>query len=228
MSEEEPDRGELMHPYEHPYRHFVPMIWRDGRAKQLALLGGGSVAVGVVLSVVGGSIGWLALAALPFSIAFALLLQITLEAALVVHRFSRAWDDRSELGDVRESRPHAADARHDVVHDEHAVTVEETGHLYIWRYRPLRVMDDAGDDEVLVPGRPRYAARVVEERPLDLDPAVAAEQLADAQAHAAALEAAAIERAQRRSVEHERRRELAAETSSTVEALKHLTGQRRD
>jgi hypothetical protein len=58
-----------------------------------------------------------------------------------------------------------------------------------------------------------------------LDAARAAEQLADAQDHAARLEAAAIERALDDLARDDQARELLAETRSTGEALRDITGQ---
>ena len=56
----------------------------------------------------------------------------------------RAWRQRSELRDVLEQRPHAGSEDPDLVHDLFAVTVEDDGWLYTWRYRPLRVGRGAG------------------------------------------------------------------------------------
>ena len=57
------------------------------------------------------------------------------------------------------------------------------------------------------------------------DAAVAAEQLAAAQQHAADLEAAAIERGRAELVEREAALDLAVETQSTAAALRRITGQ---
>jgi hypothetical protein len=218
-------RAELLAPYLHPYREFVPRIWSDAHMQRVGLVGGVSAVGGSLATAATGSVGWVMLGLIPAFVALMIFLRVTAEAALVVWRFSRPWDERSELGTVRLRRPHAAEADGSVLHDEFAVTVEDTGHLYVWRYTPLAVMDDAPAGEVVVPGRPRYAAAVVEQRPLDPDPAPAAEQLAEMQALAAQYEVRASDDARAAALDAGRRRELQAETSSTAAALKHLTGQ---
>jgi hypothetical protein len=144
----------------------------------------------------------------------------TVRGARDVRRLGRAWDEHSELGDVRARRPHAPERDRELAHDEYAVTVEDDGRLFVWRFSPLAVTRPVPDGHVPVPGRPRYAATVVEQRDLSPDPARAAERLADTQEHAARLE----EQARARASE---RHELQTETSSTAAALRHLTGQSR-
>ncbi|HWT91926.1 MAG TPA: hypothetical protein VN238_02945, partial [Solirubrobacteraceae bacterium] len=127
---------------------------------------------------------------------------------------------------VRARRPHAGARDPELVHDEYAVTVEDTGHLRLWRFQALLVGEDARPREVLVPGRPQHSAGVVEERPFDhADAARAAEQLADLQERAAALEAEARDQARRRLAEAHEHGELAEDIATTAAALRHLTGQ---
>jgi hypothetical protein len=142
-----------------------------------------------------------------------------------IWRLGREWDQPSELGTVRASRPHAGEIDEALAHDEFAVTVEDTGHFLIWRFTPLSVVTASAPGEVHVPGRPRWSADVVEEHPLVPDAARAAEQLVEVQQRAAQLEAEARETARERAIASERRRELERETSSTAAALRHLTGQ---
>jgi hypothetical protein len=219
-------RAELLRPYEHPYREFVPAVWREARTGRTALIGGAALVGGSVATAATDFDLWAVAGTFAALVALWIVLRVTLEATVVIWRFSRPWDERSELGTVCARRPHAGEADPELVHPEFAVTVEETGQLLVWRFRPLAVMEVAREGEVLVPGRPRYAADVVEERPLDPDPARAAEALAETQERAAQLEAEAREAARQGRIDAAQRRELEQETSSTAAALQHLTGQR--
>lgn len=148
------------------------------------------------------------------------------QGAWTIAKSTRRWDARSELGTVRARRPHAGDADARLVHAEYAVTVEDTGELFVWHYLPLAVDAPAPPAMVEVPGRPRWAADVVERLALDTtDTARAAEQLVAAQARAAELELAARQDAEGALARREARDELAAETAAAALPLRHLTGQ---
>lgn len=137
--------------------------------------------------------------------------------------------DESELGRVRAQRPHASDADPRLVHDEYAIAVADGGRLVMWRFTPLLADQGPEPGAVLVDGRPRYGAMTAEETRFDpRDVALAAEQLADAQRNAAVREAAAIESAKQREAAEEAASELAAETESTGDALRGVTGQGRE
>jgi hypothetical protein len=102
-----------------------------------------------------------------------------------------------------------------------------SGHLVTWRFRPLAVTEMAGEEELEIPGRPRYAAAPVAHEPFEaVDAARATEQLVAAQERAAALEADAAGTAREARDGAWRQAELAAETASTAAALQRLTGQR--
>jgi hypothetical protein len=137
--------------------------------------------------------------------------------------------DDPELGRVRARRPHAYDADPQLVHDEYAIAVGEGGRLVMWRFTPLGAEDPVDPGAREIGGRPRYAALPVEETRFDpRDVALAAEQLAAAQQNAAVREAAAIETARTRHAAQEAASELSAETESTGEALRAVTGQERE
>jgi hypothetical protein len=213
-------RRELLAPYDHPYRLEAWLTWRT----QPTLRGQAKLA-GVL--VVGGAIGAIALSPLLLlTVAVGALLAAfsgTLLAALTfasVRRTKRAWRQKSELGTVRERRPHAGARDPELAHDEFAVSAEDDGRLVTWRFRPLALSKDAHDGEVEVPGRPRYAASPVADEPFDAeDAARAAEQLVLAQDRAAELEEAAADAARDGA-------ERAIETRSTAAALQRATGQR--
>ena len=222
-------REELERPYRHPYRVMVGGTAREPAFRQaVARL---AILPAVLTALVGLADPGAALPTAAVAAAFVLLCALLLLArtTLQVHAITRRWDARTELEDVRRRRPHAAEADPGTAHHEFAVTVEDDGVLAVWRLRPLALGVQAAGDEVLVLGRPCYAATVVEEHPFDPhDAAHAAEQLAEAQARAAELEQRAIEAAHRRLGEAEAADVLALETSSTAAALQHLTGQRRE
>jgi spore maturation protein CgeB len=101
-----------------------------------------------------------------------------------------------------------------------------SGRLVTFAFTPLAAYEAASKETVLITGIPRYAA--IEHAVTRFDPvdaARAAEQLAEAQDHAARLEAAAIERAVEELANEDEARELVAETRSTGEALRDITGQ---
>lgn len=227
MPDEPALRGELLDPYRHPYRRYVPLLFHTTNARHVVVAGGAVGAAGIVLTVATEYPGWLLLSAFASMVTALLIARWAAEVALAVRRLSRVWDEPSELEAVRAHRPHGGERDEDLVHDEFAVTAEETGHLFLWRLTPLSVNVDPAPGEVLVPGRPRHAAVVVEERPLDPDAARAAEQLVEAQEDAARLEAEAREEAVRRRAAVIERGELERESASTAAALQHLTGQTR-
>lgn len=102
----------------------------------------------------------------------------------------------------------------------------DDGRLVTFRYTPLMAGEPPARGAVLITGTPRYEA--LEECAGRFDPedaALAAEQLAEAQAHAARLEAAGIERAQTELDEREAAYDRALETHSTAAALRRITGQ---
>lgn len=225
MPDEPALRGELTYPYRHPYRQYVPLLFHTTNARHV-LLGGGAVVVGSgALAAATGDAEWLLGGVVAVLVTLLLMARWVAEVAFVVRRFSRGWDEPSELEAVRAQRPHRAERDEEIVHDEYAVTAEDSGHLFVWRFRPLSVDADPAPGELLVPGRPRHAAAVMEERPLEADAARAAEQLVEAQEEAARLEAEAREDAVRRRVEAIERGELERESASTAAALQHLTGQ---
>jgi hypothetical protein len=222
-----PQRAELMAPYRHPWRSCAQTVWSDSRGLRAGVaLGGGCTVAGVVGVVTGPQlwgllavVGVLVLGYMAFLLAW-----LTAAAALPL---VRAWRQGSMLRDVLEKRPHAGSEDPDLAHDLFAVSVQDDGWLYTWRYRPLAWDEQPGLEDVEVPGRPRYAAEVVDERRFDArDAAIAAEQLVAAQDGAAkreawaAAEAAAIaERADLDADELE-------EARSTAAALQRSTGQR--
>jgi hypothetical protein len=223
-----PRRHELEAPYRHPYRFAGAEVWRTtpslrGQAKLAGAL------------VVGGAVGALVLErlllmVLAIGIVLALcdlaawLFWTTGEAARQIGRGRQ----KSELRAVREHRPHAGEADLDVAHDEFAVAVEDDGRLVTWRFRPLAVQEEPEDDEVEVPGRPRYGARLYSERPFDVqDAAVAAAQLFAAQERAAAMELDAIAAGHDGITDASARAERAIEARTTAAALRRATGQDR-
>jgi hypothetical protein len=227
MAEEVQQRAELMAPYRHPARHVAAVVWRETFAVRAMMAVGVLCTVAGVAGVVAGEpllelllvVGLMTLAAMGFSWG-----SVTASGTLPL---LRAWRQRSELRDVLEQRPHAGSEDPDLVHDLFAVTVEDDGWLYTWRYRPLRWDEEPALERVEVPGRPRYEAEVILERRFDArDAARAAEQLVEAQEGAARREALAAAQAahvvERAALsEHE-----AEETRTTAAALQRSTGQR--
>jgi hypothetical protein len=221
-----PRRDELEAPYRHPFRVTGAATWRALPRVRL------QAALAAVL-IVGGGIGTAAVSPLlvltvAVGVLVALLALMTWSLPTVSGGLAlqRAWRQKSELRAVREARPHAGDSDPELVHDEFAVTAEDDGWLLTWRFRPLRVAEQAGDDEVEVPGRPRYAARAISEARFDAhDTAVAAEQLVAAQEDAAAREARAAAAAHDGITDATERAELAIEARTTAAALRRATGQ---
>ena len=226
MSDVTASREELLHPYLHPYRKFLPVAMREAHVARTYTVAGAAAVGGFGATALTGSPLWGFLGVVVTLYLLALVLKAVLEATVVIYRFSKPWDDTSELGTIRARRLHAGEHDRELVHPEYAVTVEDTGHLWIWRFDPLPVMDVAPPGTVLVPGRPRYAASMVEERAFDPDATRAAEELVEAQERAAELEQQARDAARRQLSDAAQRREIDEETASTAAALKHLTGQR--
>jgi hypothetical protein len=227
MADVPAQRAELMAPYRQPARHVAAVVWRRTFAVRALMAVGVLCTVAGAAGVVAGEpllelllvVGLLTLISMGFSWGY-----VTAAETLPL---LRAWRQRSVLRDVLEKRPHAGSEDPDLVHDLFAVTVEDDGWLYTWRYRPLAWDEQPGLEQVEVPGRPRYAAEVILERRFDArDAARAAEQLVEAQEHAAereALAAAAVAHVveQAELNEHE-----AEEARTTAAALQRSTGQR--
>ncbi|WP_445148402.1 hypothetical protein [Baekduia sp. Peel2402] len=223
-----PRRGALEGPYQHPFRESAGAIWHaQPTLRHQAALSG--------VLIVGGWIGALALSSILFlTVAAGAMLGLfvllvlgwwSLRDGLALIRRAR---QKSELRSVLEARPHAGEQDADFAHELFAVSAEDDGWLYTWRFRPLRLREQPDDDEVEVPGRPRYAAEVVTEARFDVhDAARAAEQLVLAQDAAATREAAAAATAFDGVHDAATRAELAQEARSTAAALQRATGQRR-
>jgi len=213
--------------YERPYARWLPVAWRINRVPQALVLA-------VVLAGVAAIEGWTGdgsdvlslLALLTGLAALGWTAWVTATASAVIREQTADWEpERTELPTVRERRPHGAEADRLVAHDEYAVAVADA-EFVLWRFRPLRAAEEPGSDELLIRGVPRYAASIAGVRPLDADDtARAAEQLVAAQEEAAALETAAAERARGGVAAAAEAAALAAETASTVRALRGITGQ---
>jgi hypothetical protein len=227
MADEVQERAELMAPYRHPARYCGREVWRHVREVRYGVVLGG-------VSTVAGGVGFVAgsiLLGLLLVVGVLVLLYMGGAWAYLTARETikllRAWRQRSVLRDVLEKRPHAGSEDPDLVHDLFAVTVEDDGWLYTWRYRPLAWDEHPGLEQVEVPGRPRYEAEVILERRFDArDAARAAEQLVEAQEGAARREALAAAQAahvvERAALsEHD-----AEEARTTAAALQRSTGQR--
>ena len=216
-----------MAPYRRPFRHVLAVTWRGSRQMRHA-------SVLAVLSWL-GVIAWrrrrLGRAARRVrhrrDLSSIAALQWLATIGHARRGCKRTWRGRTELGTVRRGRPQAGGEDPDLVHDEFAVSVEDEGFLVTWRFRPLGVGDQLTEDEIEVPGRPRYGASPAEQRAFDaFDAARAAEQLVEAQARAAEREARAIQAADLATADAARRAEIAAEARSTAAALQRVTGQR--
>lgn len=221
-------REELTAGYEHPYRRWIPVAWEYEKApRNVAIAAAACVAAAVADQVDGPDPVWVASALVLAAGVLVWLAWITFNAALIVGSRIRDWDESEhELADVRRRRPHAAERDPQLAHDEYAVAVGENADLVTWRFRPLPADVDLPAGAILVTGKPRYAATPLLDRPYDpVDAARAAEQLAEAQEEAAALEQEAIARAARGLDEARTARELEAEARGTGAALRRITGQ---
>jgi hypothetical protein len=221
-------RGELMAPYEHPYRHALAETWRHQaelrRATTLAVVLWPAGAVGAAAGV--ELLGLLA--GLGATIATVVVVLWLIALLRMGWRLTRSWRPTTELAAVRANRPQAGGEDPDVAHDEFAVTVEEDGRLVTWRFRPLSTSQRPADLEIEVPGRPRYAASPVEATSFDAEDTVrASEQLVTAQAQAAKREAAAAADAHAVLDDDRAQMTLAGEARTTAAALQRVTGQRR-
>jgi hypothetical protein len=227
LPERLPDRRELETPYRRPLRYVARTVWRGQRRLRIN--------TGVTLVVtVAGVVGAVAVSPLLWLLAGAGVLlggpTLLAWAWVIVDqwlRLRRAWRQKSTLRAVREARPQAGSEDPDVLHHQYAVTAEDDGYLITWRFRALEVGEPPDEDEVEVPGRPRWGAKAISDLRFDWqDAARAAEQLVDAQEEAAARELRAAARAGHGETDAERRAELAAEARSTAAALQRATGQR--
>lgn len=145
-------------------------------------------------------------------------------STVTIRDYTSAWDRPGELVEVRRRRPHAGERDPDLVHDEFAVTVEDEGEIWVWRFRPLAADQPADPERVLVPGRPRYDAEVVAVTEFEpADAAISAELLVKAQEDAAQRERDARDAVLRDAERLDEREEL----RTTTAALRHLTGQAR-
>jgi hypothetical protein len=105
--------------------------------------------------------------------------------------------------------------------------VQDDGRLVTWRFRPLLISEQPGDDEIEIPGRPRYAVSPIDDAPYDTQDTVrASEQLVLAQAEAAKREAASAAAARAAIDADAEHAQLEAEARSTAAALRRATGQR--
>jgi hypothetical protein len=216
-----------MAPYERPFRHVLAATWRRYPDLRLA-----TVLTAVLW--VGGTVGAYAARELFGFVAGLGVVAVWVVALLWVAmlmregwRLTRSWHRRTDLGVVRARRPQAGEEDPELAHDEFAVTVEEDGHLVVWRFRPLSVTEEPDDRELEIPGRPRYAASPVGHEQFDVqDAARAAEQLVAAQERAAARESAAAAAADHAADDAGRLADLEIETRSMAAALQRITGQR--
>lgn len=218
-------RDDLEGPYQHPYRFWLPQVWRRGHGTPIAIAAALCLTAGAVLEQTSDVDGWLTLSVVLALLGAIAVLQFMAKGAWEIWRVTRGWRRGGELERVRRARPHAGERDPDLVHDEFAVTVEDSGYLFVWRFRTLEVYDVYPDDEVAVPGRPRHTAKVVTEIALDPhDTAVAAAQLAEAQDVAAEYERRARDHVTQ-AASHDG--EVAADRRAVAAALRHLTGQAR-
>lgn len=214
-------REELLAPYKAPYRTVLDETWRRNRelraATAVAPVMGASAVVGLLADRPAAALLCGVVAVVAVGIVL-LWLQAVLTAG---RRLTRAWDVPTDLAHVRATRPHAGLEPAEVAHEEFGVSVEGDGRLVTWCFRPLAVHEHPRDDEVEVPGRPRYGARPADDRPYDpQDTVLATEQLVAAQAAASAREAGAIQAATEAT---ERSRALLEE--GTFTALRHAARQ---
>ena len=221
---------ELLDGYAHPYRRWLPLVLKDHSIHIFAPVTALLVA-GWAAGALSGSLG-LTVALGPVAAVAAILTLFTTLYALAVgtiliRRRIADWRPREgDLARARRHRPHAGERARDLAHDEYAVAVADDGRLVTFRYSPLMAGERPAPGAILITGTPRYEA--IEERTDRFDhddAALAAEQLAEAQEHAARLEAAAIERAQAEIDAREAADEQALEAHSTAQALRRITGQ---
>ena len=145
----------------------------------------------------------------------------------VIRKRTAEWrPGQGDLAKARRHRPHRVEADPDVAHDEYAVAVADDGRLVTFCFTPLMAGERPVRGAILITGTPRYEAVEVRTEHFDAEDSVrAAEQLAEAQEHAARLEAAAVERARTEIEELEALHEHAIEARTTADALRRITGQ---
>jgi hypothetical protein len=184
-------REELLDSYRDPYRRWLPSALRGYGVHHLAgltvLLG----AAGGIGAAVDAGFADTALALALAGVGAVVLVAIWALAVgvRVIRERTQQWraDRTDELAQVRELRPHRAEADIAIAHVEYAALEAEDGTVTTWAFEPLLAGDDADEDSVLIAGIPRYEAHVVERLEHDAT--------GEAQARAAALEADEIVRA---------------------------------
>jgi len=187
-------RADLLAGYERPYARWLPVAYRANNVPQAATASAVMVAATLVSAVAlrdGAPVSLLVLTALVVVLSAIWTAWTTLVAVQVIRQRIADWTPvDSELARVRARRAHAGDADREVVHDEFAVAVDDGGQLVTWRFRPLPADRTAPQAAVVLPGAPTYVALEAGRTPFEPADAVrAAEQLAEAQERAAALEA---------------------------------------
>jgi hypothetical protein len=229
MDEAPLTRQDMMTGYEHPYRRWIPIAWQYERVPPVVAIAALASVGALVADSVGGRDPVLLYSTLlGASMVVMWTLWVTLNAALIIANRIRDWEaSEDDLAAVRQRRPHAAEADPHLAHTEYAVAVGDFGELVTYRFRPLAASQTVPAQAQLIKGKPRYAADQVAETPYDaVDAARAAEQLAEAQQHAAALEREAIGRAARGLEDLREAEEIEWESKSTGAALRGITGQR--
>jgi hypothetical protein len=219
-------RSDLLDTYARPYARWMPAVLREYWVQRLAL--GTAVVTGVGVATQADGLIALGLALVVFTVLWTA--WAAMHGIAIVRERTRDWCARNgELARARARRPHRHDSDPELAHDEYVVAVSDSGSLVTFAFTPLAAYEDAAPEAVLITGTPRYEAREVVIVDFDpVDAGRAAEQLADAQDHAARLEAAAIARAHAELDAVASSRELLAETRSTGAALRDLTGQGSD
>jgi hypothetical protein len=221
-------RPELLATYAHPYRRWLPVFLRGYGVHRVVVLAVAlAVAGGIVRATTDFGGGLLAVGIATLVVALVYAAWAAVNGARIVRERTGEWrGGGGELARARARRPHAVVADPAVAHDEYAVVVDDDGQLRTFAYTPLAAYEPAAADAVLIRGIPRYEAiEHTVDRYDPVDAARAAEQLAELQEHAARLEAAAIDRALADLARDDAGRELLAETRSTGEALRDITGQ---
>jgi hypothetical protein len=223
-------RREVLDSYARPYRRSLPLALKQFHVHRLVaadLALAGLWALGAITGELSLQLLGATLLMLTLVITAGVLARALIDGISAIRRRTAEWrPGDGDLARARRRRPHAAEADADVAHDEYAVAVADDGRLVTFLYTPLLAGERPGRGAILIPGTPRYEAVKVRTDRFDAsDAARAAEQLADAQAHAAALEAAAVEGAQRGIDERDAALAHADETRSTAAALRRITGQ---
>ncbi|HWI71601.1 MAG TPA: hypothetical protein VNT55_06580, partial [Baekduia sp.] len=119
-----PRRAELVAPYQRPLRHVAAAAWRtQPMLRRWTTVAIGLGAVGTVGAIAGQPLLWL-LAGAGGMLAGFVLAGWAWTIASTSIRLRRVWSRRTELGTVRERRPHAGARDPEVAHDEFAVTAE--------------------------------------------------------------------------------------------------------